>query len=82
MAHAEYAWASHLVGDHRGAAAAAAEAARLDEMNPHPELHLDRRRLFEDVPPETVADHPNSTVSEKSAKLWMDQLRTMVIEAP
>ena len=82
MVHAEYAWASHLVGDHRGAAAAAVEAARLDEMNPHPELHLDQRRLFEDVPPETVADHPNSTVSEKSAKLWMDQLRTMVIEAP
>ena len=48
MAHAEYAWSLYLAGDVQHAGEEAAEAVRLDKLNPHEELKLGRRRLFDE----------------------------------
>jgi len=47
--HAQLAWCSHLAGDDRSASQAAAEALRLDALNPHREKKLGQQRLYDPV---------------------------------
>ena len=47
MLHAQLAWTYHLKGDSERAAQQAAEALRLDELNPHSEQKLSMQRLPE-----------------------------------
>lgn len=73
FAHAQLAWSLHLAGDHAAAGAAAAEALRLDALNPHRELQLARRQLHDRGPGE-FAEQPAGPPAD--AEQAMRELRT------
>jgi tetratricopeptide (TPR) repeat protein len=56
FARAQLAWALHLAGEQEQASAAAAEALRLDELNPHQEQKLAVRSLFDPGPSAMLLD--------------------------
>jgi len=49
IGHAQLAWCHHLAGDDQAAAREAAQALRLDELNPHREKKLCQQRLYDPV---------------------------------
>jgi hypothetical protein len=73
---AELAWAYHLAGDDERAADQAAEALRLDDLNPHEERQLQRQDLFRQRAylPE---DSPRRLApSQGNPREWMERLAT------
>ena len=64
---AQLAWALHLAGEKEQASAAATEALRLDELNPHQEQKLAARSLF-DPGPSAKLLNPTAEPTEPTAK--------------
>ncbi len=71
---ADYAWSLHLLGRSEEAAEAATTALRLDRLNPHKELKLKQRRLF-DEPPSGNFPTLQITPDNQSAEQCMVVLR-------
>ena len=70
--HAQRAWALHLAGRQRAAAAAATRALELDRQNPHPEQHLE---WFELPDPGPVRTGGVPGPGKRDAEQWMRALR-------
>ncbi|MCA9220837.1 MAG: O-antigen ligase family protein, partial [Planctomycetales bacterium] len=66
MAHARLAWAAHVAGDDERAASEAAEALRLDALNPHVEQQLANQTL----------DDPAASEAAENVELLMQTLRS------
>lgn len=66
LAHARLAWAAHLAGDGERAASEAAEALRLDALNPHVEQQLVNQTL----------DDPAASEAAENVELLMQTLRS------
>ena len=74
MAHAEFAWALHVVGQDLQAAKSATEALRLDRMNPHQELRLGSRRLFDEPAGSPLTSGLEEVPAGSSAEQYMEAL--------
>ena len=74
MAHAELAWALHVAGQDLQAAESATEALRLDRMNPHQELRLGSRRLFDDPVGGRLTSGLEKVQAGSSAEQYMEAL--------
>ena len=73
--HAELAWSHHLAGNREEAAQEAAEALRLDDRNPHRELRLAQRTLFDEVSDQGSLGNSPLAPGTRTAKQWMTELR-------
>ena len=74
MAHAELAWALHVAGQDLPAAKSATEALRLDRMNPHQELRLGSRRLFDEPAGGSLTSGMEEVPAGGSAEQYMEAL--------
>jgi tetratricopeptide (TPR) repeat protein len=67
LGRAQFAWALHLSGDEAAAEMEAAEALRLDSLNPHSEQKLAVRRIFDKKPMDsTQAPFPGDRTAEQT----------------
>ena len=74
MSHAELAWALHVAEQDLGAAKSATESLRLDRMNPHQELRLGSRRLFDEPAGGSLTSGLEEVPAGASAEQYMEAL--------